>query len=106
VLDDSLSAVDTGTEATILAALKRRKGRQTTLIIAHRLSSVMHADRIVVLDEGRIVQQGPHAVLAAEPGPYRRLCEIQGALDASIRQDLAASIRAGADGNAEGERRG
>ncbi len=91
VLDDSLSAVDTGTERQILAALKRRKGRQTTLIIAHRLSSVMHADRIMVLDEGRLAQLGSHAELAAEPGPYRRLCEIQGALDASIVRDLAAS---------------
>lgn len=89
VLDDSLSAVDTGTERNILAALKRRKGRQTTLIIAHRLSSVMHADRIMVLDEGRVVQLGTHERLAAAPGPYRRLCEIQGALDASIRQDVA-----------------
>jgi ATP-binding cassette subfamily B protein len=88
VLDDSLSAVDTGTEKDILAALQRRKGRQTTLIIAHRLSSVMHADRIMVLDEGRLVQLGDHATLAAEPGPYRRLCEIQGALDASIERDV------------------
>jgi len=89
VLDDSLSAVDTGTEAKILAALRRRKGRQTTLIIAHRLSSVMHADRILVLDEGRVAQLGDHATLAAQPGPYRRLCEIQGALDAAIRDDVA-----------------
>jgi ATP-binding cassette subfamily B protein len=88
VLDDSLSAVDTGTEQRILEALRRRKGRQTTLIIAHRLSSVMHADRILVLHEGRVAQLGDHATLAAEPGPYRRLCEIQGALDASIRADV------------------
>jgi ATP-binding cassette subfamily B protein len=88
VLDDSLSAVDTGTEAEILAALARRKGRQTTLIIAHRLSSVMHADRIMVLDEGRVVQLGDHATLANSPGPYQNLCEIQGALDASIRDDV------------------
>jgi len=91
VLDDSLSAVDTGTEARILEALRRRKGRQTTLIIAHRLSSVMHADRILVLQDGRMVQLGDHATLAREPGPYRRLCEIQGALDASIRDDMAAT---------------
>ena len=91
VLDDSLSAVDTGTEREILDALQRRKGRQTTLIIAHRLSSVMHADRILVLDEGRLVQLGDHATLAATDGPYRRLCEIQGALDASIRADIAVA---------------
>jgi ATP-binding cassette subfamily B protein len=88
VLDDSLSAVDTGTERLILDAMARRKGRQTTLIIAHRLSSVMHADRIMVLEDGHLVQLGDHRTLAAEAGPYRRLCEIQGALDASIRDDM------------------
>lgn len=93
VLDDSLSAVDTGTEARILQALRRRKGRQTTLIIAHRLSSVMHADRILVLDEGRLVQLGDHATLVAQPGPYRRLCEIQGALDDAIRQEVSAASK-------------
>ena len=90
VLDDSLSAVDTGTEKEILEALKRRKGRQTTLIIAHRLSTVMQADRIMVLDEGRMVQLGDHHTLAGEEGPYRRLCELQGALDATIRKDMQA----------------
>jgi len=90
VLDDSLSAVDTGTEREILEALKRRKGRQTTLIIAHRLSTVMQADRIMVLDEGRMVQLGDHHTLAGEEGPYRRLCELQGALDATIRKDMQA----------------
>ena len=68
--------------------MTRRKGRQTTLIIAHRLSSVMHADRIMVLEDGHLVQLGDHRTLAAEEGPYRRLCEIQGALDASIRDDM------------------
>lgn len=91
VLDDSLSAVDTGTERKILEAMRRRKGRQTTLIIAHRLSSVMHADRILVLQEGRVVQLGDHAALASQPGPYRTLCEIQGALDASIQADVNAT---------------
>jgi ABC-type multidrug transport system fused ATPase/permease subunit len=52
------------------------------------LSSVMHADRIMVLNEGRLVQLGDHATLSVEPGPYRRLCEIQGALDASIERDV------------------
>ena len=84
VLDDSLSAVDTGTERQILDALARRKGAHTTIIIAHRLSSVIDADRIAVLQDGRLAQLGSHAELAAEPGPYRRLCDIQGALDQSI----------------------
>jgi ATP-binding cassette subfamily B protein len=102
VLDDSLSAVDTGTEREILDALQRRKGRQTTLIIAHRLSSVMHADRILVLDEGRLVQLGDHATLSQVDGPYRRLCEIQGSLDASIRADIATDASASARGESHG----
>ncbi|MEM9623167.1 MAG: ABC transporter ATP-binding protein [Pseudomonadota bacterium] len=88
VLDDSLSAVDTHTEQLILQALRQRKGRQTTLIIAHRLSSVMHADRIMVLEQGHCVQLGSHAQLANVEGPYRRLCNIQGALDAQIAAEL------------------
>jgi len=88
VLDDSLSAVDTGTEVRILSALRARKGRHTTLIVAHRLSSVIHADRIVVLERGRAVQIGSHAELAAIDGPYRHLCEIQGSLEAEIRTDV------------------
>jgi len=89
VLDDCLSAVDTGTEKLILNTLRARKGRQTTLIIAHRLSSVVDADRILVLENGRSVQLGSHAELIEKQGPYRRLCEIQGTLDVAIRHDLA-----------------
>ena len=88
VLDDSLSAVDTGTEQRILRTLDARRGRHTTIIIAHRLSSVLQADRIMVLDEGRCVQLGSHATLAAQDGPYRRLCQLQGALDQQIRDDI------------------
>ena len=88
VLDDSLSAVDTDTEHRILTALEQRRGRRTTLIVAHRLTTVRNADRILVMADGCIVQQGSHQQLAEEQGPYRRLCEIQGALDESIRNDL------------------
>ena len=88
VLDDSLSAVDTDTEHRILTALEQRRGRRTTLIVAHRLTTVRNADRILVMDNGCIIQQGSHQQLAEEQGPYRRLCEIQGALDESIRNDL------------------
>jgi ATP-binding cassette subfamily B protein len=88
VLDDALSAVDTGTERRILEALEQRKGRHTTLVISHRLSSVIHADRIMVLERGRMVQLGSHEELIRADGPYRRLCEIQGNLEAEIRSDL------------------
>ena len=106
VLDDSLSAVDTGTELAILQALRRRRGRHTTLVIAHRLSSVRDADRILVLDEGQLVQDGDHQTLAALPGPYRRLCEIQGALDESIDADLQNARRELAVAQSQGENRG
>ena len=95
VLDDSLSAVDTGTERQILNALERRRGRHTTIVIAHRLSTVTHADRILVLDRGRLVQSGTHEALAREIGPYRRLCEIQGELDAAIEADLKTGAATG-----------
>jgi len=93
VLDDALSAVDTHTEAQILEALRRRHGRRTTILIAHRLSSVLHADRILVLHGGAVVQAGTHAELARADGPYRRLWNIQGALEEELDADLAAGGR-------------
>jgi ATP-binding cassette subfamily B protein len=77
ILDDALSAVDTRTEQDILAALRDRHGRQTTLIIAHRLSTLREADRIIVLEEGRITQNGTHDELRRKPGLYQRLWAIQ-----------------------------
>jgi ATP-binding cassette subfamily B protein len=88
LLDDALSAVDTRTEATILAALRRRRGRRTTLLVTHRLSAIPLVDRILVFEEGRVVQDGTHPELFAEPGPYRRLWEIQDALEESLRDEL------------------
>jgi ATP-binding cassette, subfamily B, bacterial len=90
VLDDALSAVDTRTEQRIIEALARRHGRQTTLIIAHRLSTLMHADRIVVLEQGRITQDGTHTQLVAREGLYRRLWQIQSALEEDLRQEMGA----------------
>jgi ATP-binding cassette subfamily B protein len=89
ILDDALSAVDTDTEAQILEALKSRRSHQTTIIIAHRLSTVMHADKILMLHDGEIVQRGNHASLAAVPGVYQRLCAIQGAIQQQIEHDIA-----------------
>jgi len=82
VLDDALSAVDTHTEAHILKALHDRRGRRTTIIIAHRLSSVLAADRILVIENGVVVQDGSHRELSGQEGPYARLWRIQGAQDA------------------------
>jgi ATP-binding cassette, subfamily B, bacterial len=88
VLDDALSAVDTETEEAILLALRSEAYRPTTIVIAHRLSSVVGADRIVVLEHGRIVQSGTHAELLAEEGRYKRLWHIQTHLEDELLRDL------------------
>ncbi|MFD2785681.1 ABC transporter ATP-binding protein [Hymenobacter rubripertinctus] len=78
ILDDALSAVDTSTENAILGALQRIMHNRTSLIISHRVSSVKLADEILVLDDGQIVQHGPHdALMQDEQGLYRALYERQ-----------------------------
>jgi ATP-binding cassette subfamily B protein len=89
ILDDALSAVDTDTESQILKALKGRRHRQTTIIVAHRLSTVMHADKILMLHDGEIIQRGNHESLSRVEGVYQRLCKIQGAIQDQIEQDIA-----------------
>ncbi len=77
VLDEATSALDAESEALVQDALERLMRGRTTLVIAHRLSTVMRADRVLVLDGGRVVQQGSHAALMAEEGLYRKLVERQ-----------------------------
>jgi ATP-binding cassette subfamily C protein CydCD len=77
ILDEALSSVDAENEAVIQQALDRLMVGRTTLILAHRLSSVIDADRILVLDHGRVVESGRHADLIRRDGPYRRLMGAQ-----------------------------
>lgn len=77
LLDDTLSAVDADTEQRILNGLAELRGKQTLLIISHRVSSVRDCDEIVVLEDGAVVQRGRHQQLLAENGLYRRLYELQ-----------------------------
>lgn len=77
ILDDSTAAIDTVTEEKVRAGLGRLTRDKAVIVIAHRLSSVLHADEILVLDDGRIVERGNHASLLARGGSYARLYALQ-----------------------------
>jgi ATP-binding cassette, subfamily B, multidrug efflux pump len=86
VLDDALSAVDTETEEAILSGLRTVMRTRTTLIVSHRVSTVRHAEQILVLDEGRLVERGTHDDLVALGGRYASLARQQ-----QLEAELAAS---------------
>ncbi|HXV11298.1 MAG TPA: ABC transporter ATP-binding protein [Burkholderiales bacterium] len=77
VFDDSTAAIDAGTELRIRDALKALNRTRATIIISHRLSSLMHADEVLFLEAGRIVERGSHAALLAQGGRYRQLFDLQ-----------------------------
>jgi len=77
ILDEATSQLDSITEASIQHTIDVARGRRSVLIVAHRLSTVRNADRIYVLDQGRVVEQGTHAELQATGGQYRRFFELQ-----------------------------
>lgn len=87
ILDDALSAVDTKTEASILNHLKAELQKSTSLIISHRISTIKEADWILVLDDGRVVQQGVHESLLAQEGLYRSIYEKQKLEDKLAKED-------------------
>lgn len=87
ILDDVFSAVDTQTEAKILSQLLPILRQRTAILVSHRVSTLKHADRIVVLDKGRIVQDGTHEQLVALPGYYREQDEMQ-RLEARLEGDV------------------
>ena len=103
ILDEALSSVDAESEAVIQQALDRLMEGRTTLIFAHRLSSVIGADRILALDGGRVVESGTHAELMARGGAYHRLMAAQAQDDAGPVELLARPELASEPGMADGE---
>jgi ATP-binding cassette subfamily B protein len=91
LLDDALSAVDTHTEAEILRSLRDELDKRTALIASHRVSAIRDATWIIVLDEGRIVEQGRHAELLAAGGRYWALLNRQ-QLEESIEEEGSTEL--------------
>lgn len=90
ILDDSTSSVDTETEAEIRDALNELMENRTTLIIAHRIQSVMVADLILVLDKGEVIQMGTHEELVSQrDGMYRRIYDIQTRIDEELEMEIS-----------------
>jgi ATP-binding cassette subfamily B protein len=92
ILDDATSSVDTETDAAIRAALQELMRDRTTFIIAHRVQSLMDADVIIVMEEGRIVQQGSHADLVDQPGIYQRVFDLQARIEAELEKEIADAV--------------
>ncbi|RLC90913.1 MAG: ABC transporter ATP-binding protein [Chloroflexi bacterium] len=88
IMDDATSSVDTETEMQIEAALERLMGNRTSFVIAHRIQTVMDADWILVLDKGRIVQQGAHETLLEEDGLYREIYELQARIEEEVEREV------------------
>ena len=88
ILDDALSAVDAKTEEAILSDLKKERSEQTTIIAAHRISSVMHADEIIVIDNGKISERGTHKQLLEINGWYKQMHD---------KQQLERNVKGGTD---------
>ncbi len=88
IFDDSLSAVDTETDAAIRRELKKKRAGVTTFIVSHRVLTLQEADFILVLEDGRITQKGPHAELVKQDGLYRRIYDIQTSLESDVESEL------------------
>ncbi|MBK6326053.1 MAG: ABC transporter ATP-binding protein [Chloroflexi bacterium] len=105
IMDDATSSVDTETEASIRAALQGLMATRTTFVIAHRIQSVMDADLILVLDNGRIIQRGTHTKLLDQPGTYQQIYNLQARIEAELEKEIA-SVGSGSNGNGNGQHNG
>ena len=89
IFDDSLSAVDTQTDAAIRKELLKKRRGVTTFIISHRITTLSEADRILVMENGKIAQQGTHAELIEREGLYRRIYRIQSTIEEELQEETA-----------------
>ena len=85
ILDDSLSAVDSDTDAAIRAALAKEYGGATVILISHRITTVMHADNIIVMENGGIAEAGTGSELLKREGIYRRIYDMQMSLPEDLK---------------------
>lgn len=92
ILDDATSSVDTETEAAIRDALVQLMPGRTTILIAHRVQTLMQANLVLVLDKGRIAQAGSPDDLLAQPGPFQRLYDLQSRIEEEVEAEVAAAI--------------
>jgi ATP-binding cassette subfamily B protein len=92
ILDDSTSSVDTETEAQIRTAMQSLMQNRTTFIIAHRIQSIMNADLILVMEDGRIIQRGTHESLLKEPGVYKKIYDIQTRIETELEEELSSAV--------------
>lgn len=88
ILDDATSSVDTGTEAAIREALENLMKERTSFVIAHRIQSLINADLILVLDRGKIIQQGNHSELVQVEGMYQQIYRIQTRIESELQEEL------------------
>ncbi len=92
ILDDSTSSVDTETEAQIRGAMRALMENRTTFVIAHRIQTIMDADLILVMEDGRIMQRGTHDELIGQDGIYRKIFEIQTRIESELKVELSSAV--------------
>jgi ATP-binding cassette subfamily B protein len=92
ILDDSTSSVDTETEAQIRQAMRILMENRTTFVIAHRIQTIMDADLILVLEDGRIIQRGVHKDLVNQEGVYRQIYDIQTRIETELEEELSSAV--------------
>jgi subfamily B ATP-binding cassette protein MsbA len=97
ILDEATSQLDTESEALVARAVSNLMRGRTTLVIAHRLSTVRRADRILVFEHGRLVESGTHSELLTRPGVYRRLHEMQYFMESEPSEAISAAASAPSD---------